>query len=527
MATGTIMPTPYQVVLDANGATVPGAKITTSQAGTSTLAATYTDVTLATPNANPIIADASGRYVAYLSPGASYKFAITTSADVAIRTQDNIGAVPSGNVDVDVSAVAGVAIAAGEAVYLSDGSGGLTAGRWYLADGDMTYASSLAQLVGFAPNAIASGATGTVRIDGRVTGLSGLTAGSIYYASGTAGALTATPPAYPRILGVADTTTSLVMSRTNATLANAAAWGVGASVASNILTLSLLSNSGGTPSGADPVDLWFRNVTAATGTVTNVKVTAALTLAVPDTALLGTTNSIPFRLWVVAFNDGGTVRLGVINCTTSSGIYPLGGWGLASSTAVSTGSDSAKVFYTGSAVTSKSYVVLGYVTYESGLATAGTWSAAPTRTQPLLPDTPRAGDIIQRVWTTYATETASSSSTYADTGITATITPTSAANAVRVQIAVAGVAKDSSDTGVGARLFRDAVQLAQVMTGSATVQGTLYVESGPQAVNWFDLPAVATAVVYKLTFNSTGNTGNVQVQKESAVSTELLEEVMT
>ena len=214
MATGTLTPTPYHTVVDANGATVSGAKIYTYEAGTTTPAATWPSVTL-TPgaeNANPIVADSSGRYVAYLSPGASYKFVITTSAGAGIRTQDNIGAVPSSSVDVDVSAVAGVAIAAGEGVYLSDGSGSLTAGRWYLTDADLTYASSAAIVIGIATNAIASGATGTVRIAGRVTGLSALSAGSDYYVSATAGAITATAPSNTRLMGRADSTTTLVLA---------------------------------------------------------------------------------------------------------------------------------------------------------------------------------------------------------------------------------------------------------------------------------------------------------------------------
>ena len=47
----------------------------------------------------------------------------------------------------------------------------------------------------FAPSAISNGASGEVRFDGTITGLSGLTPGAIYYLSETAGAITLTPVA--------------------------------------------------------------------------------------------------------------------------------------------------------------------------------------------------------------------------------------------------------------------------------------------------------------------------------------------
>jgi hypothetical protein len=56
-ATGTIMPSPVQVVLDANGNPVASACIWTYTAGTSTAINTYTDVGLTVANANPIIAN--------------------------------------------------------------------------------------------------------------------------------------------------------------------------------------------------------------------------------------------------------------------------------------------------------------------------------------------------------------------------------------------------------------------------------------------------------------------------------------
>src|SRR6516165_723034 len=99
MATGTLAPDIRQTVLipgTVAGTLVPanGAKINTYLAGTSTPVATYTDVALSVPNANPIVADGNGQWYAYLTPGVSYKFVVTTSVGGAIYTQDNVTAVP-------------------------------------------------------------------------------------------------------------------------------------------------------------------------------------------------------------------------------------------------------------------------------------------------------------------------------------------------------------------------------------------------------------------------------------------------
>jgi hypothetical protein len=172
------------------------------------------------------------------------------------------------------------------------------------------------------------------------------------------------------------------------------------SVAANVLTVAIKTEAGTDPSATDPVYVVFRSVTPGTGSLVRRKLTAATSIAINDTAFLGTANDIAFRLWAVAFDDGGTVRLGLINCLSgtapSFSLYPLAGWGIASSTQEADGSDSAGVFYTaGAAVTSKAYATLGFASWESGLTAAGTWSAAPTRAQLFGLGMPLPGHRIQ------------------------------------------------------------------------------------------------------------------------------------
>ena len=210
-AQGTILPSPYQVVLDANGKPVSGARITVYLAGTTTAATTYADAGLTTPNTSPIVADSAGRYVCFLPAGQSFKISVATAAGVVIRTVDGIQATPYATGNLDLLGTAGEALSAGDVVYLSAGAGGLTAGKWYKADADNAYSSTL-PTVGMVPSSIVADASGTIRLAGSVSGLSSLVAGSTYYISATAGGLTATAPGNARIVGAADTAISMVLS---------------------------------------------------------------------------------------------------------------------------------------------------------------------------------------------------------------------------------------------------------------------------------------------------------------------------
>lgn len=83
---------PLIQITDANGDAYSGAKLTVFDAGTVDLRQTFSDKALATPNANPLSADAAGRFGPfYLAASAiDYKLKFETSTDVHIVTQDNV-----------------------------------------------------------------------------------------------------------------------------------------------------------------------------------------------------------------------------------------------------------------------------------------------------------------------------------------------------------------------------------------------------------------------------------------------------
>lgn len=209
MPTLTPAPCAYQTIEDANGMAIVGGKVNVRLAGLATLATTYSDA-IGTPNTNPIIAGAGGRFVMFLTPGVTYDLDYTDADGAIFKTVSGVAATPSSANNLDVTGVAGENLAANTLAYLSDGSAG-TAGKWYKADADFAYASTLPEL-GFTVSAILSGASGTLRQGGRLAGFSGLTVGSSYYASATAGAVTATAPVLQRFVGVADATDALILT---------------------------------------------------------------------------------------------------------------------------------------------------------------------------------------------------------------------------------------------------------------------------------------------------------------------------
>lgn len=80
-----------------------------------------------------------------------------------------------------------------QAVYVSDGTGGRTAGRYYKSDANDT-SNGATKFIGFAIGNVTTGNTGQVVINGKVSSFSGLTQGLPIYLSPTAGSVTQTKP---------------------------------------------------------------------------------------------------------------------------------------------------------------------------------------------------------------------------------------------------------------------------------------------------------------------------------------------
>jgi hypothetical protein len=117
------------------------------------------------------------------------------------------------------------------------------------------------------------------------------------------------------------------------------------------------------------------------------------------------------------------------------------------------------------------------------------------------------GKLLQVVNAIYTTTTSTSSSTYADTGLTATITPTSATSKVLVFVTIP-VYKDTNNTAGQFKVFRAATEIATLNNAGAN-GATTGIDVGAVAINYLDSPATTSATIYKVQFASASNNARV------------------
>lgn len=219
MPTATIFPFPKHQFFDSNGDPANGYKVFTYSSGSANKLSTWTDSTMLTPNTNPIILDSAGRATIFAGPY-SYKMVLAAPTDTdpptsPLWTVDGIGAVPETTPTLDVTGVAGEALLEGEWVYLSDGSGGTSVGRWYKTSTANVYSSSGAKAIASTVGATAIGASGTFRTGGRARDQGVVITGSVYYVASTPGTITQVVPAQGtplRVVGVADSISTILIA---------------------------------------------------------------------------------------------------------------------------------------------------------------------------------------------------------------------------------------------------------------------------------------------------------------------------
>jgi len=133
-----------------------------------------------------------------------------------------------------------------------------------------------------------------------------------------------------------------------------------------------------------------------------------------------------------------------------------------------------------------------------------------------------AGKVLQVVSAITSTEVTSSSATFADTGLTASITPSSTANKILVLIQQNGVAKASQNTAVNIKIFRGATEIGGTSppgknAGYNATTAHNFVGTG-FACSILDTPSSISALTYKTQFCNSNATGTAYVQVDSGSS---------
>lgn len=274
------------------------------------------------------------------------------------------------------------------------------------------------------------------------------------------------------------------------------------SINAGALTIAIKTKAGADPSAADPVTVQFPNVAAATGDFVDGQITAATSITIPAAATLGTTNNIPFRFWLVMFNDGGTFRLGVVNCLSGTTIMPLRDDQLAN--ASTPAANLAQTIYANAAVAAKAMRVVGYLEYSAGLAAAGTYGIVPTKVRNFAPGMSLPGSVVQvqrndtgavaTGTTTVPFDDTIPQNTEGDQYLSQAITPTSAANVLLVESALHTVNSNVGTNSATVSLFQDAV--ANALKTAVNTLSSLFVGRTP--ISHLMLAATTAATTFKV-----------------------------
>jgi len=142
------------------------------------------------------------------------------------------------------------------------------------------------------------------------------------------------------------------------------------------------------------------------------------------------------------------------------------------------------------------------------------------------------GHVLQVVQNTYSTNTGISNTSYQDSGLTATITPTSASSKILVLVSLS-VRAYSQATG-------DKYYYKNIVRGSTVVYETVIINqggngssgynmtSGQSAYSYLDSPATTSATTYKVQFKTSITSSDTYIRINEAstgVSTMILMEV--
>ena len=139
-----------------------------------------------------------------------------------------------------------------------------------------------------------------------------------------------------------------------------------------------------------------------------------------------------------------------------------------------------------------------------------------------------AGAVLQVVNATYSTSTGNNSGSYVNTGLTASITPTSASSKIFVFGVVNGTnSQGSTATGIQMGLYKGTSATIIANLGTYLTYNTSSTNNyaGSVSFGYQDSPNTTSAVTYGVAFLRSIGSGNIYVQLDSSVSSITLMEI--
>ena len=271
-----------------------------------------------------------------------------------------------------------------------------------------------------------------------------------------------------------------------------------------------LTFSAAPPSGTGNISVRYLGIPASGVTTTAYRTVTEFTATAGQTSF-----SVPSYTvgYIDVYRNG--AKLGTADFTATTGTTVVLANGASSGDLIQTVS-----FYvssvlnaipaTAGAVTN-SYLLDGSIT-KAKMGSGSTW--APV------------GTVVQVVQGSYATETSSSSSTFADTGLSASITPTSSTSKILVLVnhSVNHKSAGSVDNSLSLRIVRGSTTISTFTDYLGYTNSALLLNFS-SSFSYLDSPATTSATTYKTQFASTFNSNQVRICQNNTPATITLLEI--
>ena len=135
-----------------------------------------------------------------------------------------------------------------------------------------------------------------------------------------------------------------------------------------------------------------------------------------------------------------------------------------------------------------------------------------------------AGSVLQVVNATYAVANTTTSTSYVDTNLTATITPTRNTSKILVMVCQTGCEKESTNINFLLKLQRNSADIALMEQFGGYNGLTTLQNFGSCTIDFLDSPATTSATTYKTQFACSA-AGRVYTQQNNGTSTITLMEI--
>jgi hypothetical protein len=131
-------------------------------------------------------------------------------------------------------------------------------------------------------------------------------------------------------------------------------------------------------------------------------------------------------------------------------------------------------------------------------------------------DAPQSGSVLQVVAAQTSSVTSTSTNTFIDTAITATITPKFSSSKILISVFCNGVLKTGTNTSVALKIVRNSSTAVSNIGSDNGYNGTSnQASAGTCGGEYLDTPATTSPTSYKVQIASDANNGTVYVNDSS------------